>query len=113
MKKVSSKVQAEARWYRFPPDLEGAFAPIVYPSEVSATKPDPAPYLEMLDRLGIEADEAMAFEDSSSGIASAVGAGIQTVGIASTHDPQKMRGAGAFVVSTDFTDPKCVALLER
>ncbi|MGB3634306.1 MAG: HAD family phosphatase [Rubrobacteraceae bacterium] len=91
--------------------LEDAFDAIILAAEVGAGKPDPAPYLAALKDFGLSPDETIAFEDSSSGIASAVGAGIPTVGIASTHDPQKLRAAGAFMVCDDFTDPECVALL--
>lgn len=80
--------------------------------EIGIGKPDPAPYLAALEDLDLPPDETIAFEDSSSGIASAVGAGIPTVGIASTHEPRKLRGAGAFMVSTDFADPECIALLD-
>ncbi len=93
--------------------LENAFDATVLAVEVGIGKPDPAPYLAALKDLKLSPDEALAFEDSSSGIASAVGAGIPTVGIASTHDPRTLRDAGAFMVSADFTDPECVALLDR
>jgi HAD superfamily hydrolase (TIGR01509 family) len=39
-------------------------------------KPSPALYLEALGRLGLEPQEAIAFEDSPNGIAAAVAAGI-------------------------------------
>jgi len=44
--------------------------------DVSAVKPDPALYLLALERLGVTADEAIAFEDSPNGILAAKGAGI-------------------------------------
>lgn len=43
--------------------------------EVSANKPDPAPYLETAAALGVRASASCAFEDSDRGIASAVAAG--------------------------------------
>ena len=91
--------------------LEEAFDARFLAVDVGVGKPDPAPYLAALEALRLSPDETLAFEDSASGIASAVGAKIPTVGIASTHDPEKLREAGAFVVYEDFTDPKCVALL--
>jgi HAD superfamily hydrolase (TIGR01509 family) len=69
---------------------------------LSAGKPDPLAYSTALHRLGVAAEEALAFEDSSSGIASAVGAGIRTVGIASTHDPEALFAAGASHAYPDF-----------
>ena len=93
--------------------LENAFDSEILAEEVGIGKPAPAPYLAALKDLKLSPGEALAFEDSSSGIASAVEAGIPTVGISSTQDPQKLRDAGAFMVSADFADPECVALLER
>ena len=93
-------------------NLEGVFDARILAREVGVGKPDPAPYLAALDGLGLSPGETIAFEDSASGITSATGAGIPTVGIASTHDPAKLREAGAFVVCEDFADPECVALLD-
>ncbi|MDN4172594.1 HAD family phosphatase [Nocardioides sp. SOB77] len=44
------------------------------------SKPDPAVYLHALERLGLDAHEALAVEDAVSGARSAVAAGIPTVG---------------------------------
>jgi HAD superfamily hydrolase (TIGR01509 family) len=93
-------------------ELGEFFDEVVLSDEVGSVKPDPAPYRAALDRLGVSADEAIAFEDSTSGISSAVGAGISTVGIASTQDPQKLEHAGVFMVAKDFTDPQIRTFLE-
>jgi len=94
-------------------NLEDYFDAIVLSDEVGAVKPDPAPYRAALEKLGIEPGEALAFEDSISGIVSAAGAGIPTVGIASTQKPEKLLAAGAFTTAEDFTDPGLRALIER
>lgn len=86
--------------------LEGFFDLEVLAEEVALGKPDPLIYVTALERLGVGPERAVAFEDSPSGIRSAVGAGIFTVGIASTHDPEKLTNAGASLVATDFTDPQ-------
>ena len=91
--------------------LQDLFQTVVLAAEVGAVKPDPAPYEAALERTGVSADEALAFEDSVSGIASSVAAGIPTVGISSTQDPEKLRRAGAFIVARDFTDPELRALI--
>ena len=91
--------------------LEDFFDVTVLSDDVGAVKPDPAPYRAALEKLGAAPDEALAFEDSVSGIASAVGAGVPTVGVASTQEPQKLHAAGAFVVVEDFADPLLVDLL--
>ena len=44
-------------------------------------KPDPAVYQFALEQLGITAGQAVAIEDSATGVASAVAAGIPTIGL--------------------------------
>jgi beta-phosphoglucomutase-like phosphatase (HAD superfamily) len=46
---------------------------------VAAKKPAPDVYLQVLAALGIEPDEAIAFEDSAPGLASALAAGLRCV----------------------------------
>ena len=92
-------------------DLRGFFDEAVLPDDVEAVKPNPAPYRVALERLGIAPNDALAFEDSVSGIASSVGAGIPTVGIASTQEPERLRRAGAFMVFEDFADPRLRGLV--
>jgi HAD superfamily hydrolase (TIGR01509 family) len=94
-------------------ELREFFDEVVLSDEVGPVKPDPAPYRAALDRLNVLPEEALAFEDSTSGIASAVGAGVATVGIASTQRPETLEDAGAFMVAEDFTDPELRRLLER
>jgi HAD superfamily hydrolase (TIGR01509 family) len=91
--------------------LEEAFSPVVLAEDAGAGKPDPAPYLTALDALDVPPERAIAFEDSASGIKAAVAAGVPTVGIASTHAPETLSGAGAFAVFRDFTDPELARLL--
>jgi beta-phosphoglucomutase-like phosphatase (HAD superfamily) len=78
---------------------------------VEAVKPDPAPYRAALRKTGVSAEDALAFEDSISGIASAVAAGIPTVGITSSQNPERLLDAGAFMTAEDFTDPRIRALM--
>ena len=92
--------------------LQEFFDAVVLSEDVEAVKPDPAPYRAALKKVGVAPEEALAFEDSVSGIASSVGAGIPTVGIASTQTPERLREAGVFVVVEDFTDPKLRGLIE-
>jgi HAD superfamily hydrolase (TIGR01509 family) len=86
--------------------LRGLFDMVVLADEVEAVKPDPAPYRAALEKVGVPAERAVAFEDSVSGISSSVAAGIPTVGIASSQDPERLLEAGAFTTAKDFTDPQ-------
>ena len=78
---------------------------------MGVAKPDPALYKMGLNLLNIAPEQGLVFEDSPSGIRSAVGAGILTVGIASTHNPLALLEAGAFNVVPDFTDELVWSLL--
>jgi beta-phosphoglucomutase-like phosphatase (HAD superfamily) len=93
--------------------LRDLFDVVVLADEVEAVKPDPAPYTAALKKLGVPAEEALAFEDSVSGISSSVAAAIPTVGITSTQVPDKLRNAGAFMTVEDFTDPRLRNVIDQ
>ena len=61
--------------------LYDAFDAICTSDHVSAVKPDPALYLLALEKLGVTADAAIAFEDSPNGILAAKRAGIFCVAV--------------------------------
>jgi HAD superfamily hydrolase (TIGR01509 family) len=82
------------------------FDELVLSEDIGVAKPDPAPYRAAVERLGIDPERALAFEDSVSGVASAVGAGVPTVGIATTQEPELLKRAGAFMVVRNFDDPE-------
>lgn len=93
-------------------ELRTAFEVIILGEELPAGKPDPLPYCLALEKLGLTADEALAFEDSPTGIRSALGAGVQTVGLATTHRPADLAALGATPVIADFTASELARLLE-
>ncbi|MDI9781030.1 HAD family phosphatase, partial [Pseudomonas putida] len=65
-----------------------------------------------LQRLASHRLQALAFEDSLPGVTAASGAGIFTVGVATTQTPERLRAAGARLVVKDFDDPALWALIE-
>jgi len=85
--------------------LETTFDQVVIADELGIGKPDPAPYQHALQQFSILPEQAVAFEDSPSGVRSAVAAGILTIGVASTHDPERLYAVGATLVIPDFTAP--------
>ncbi|MDJ0556127.1 MAG: HAD family phosphatase [Microcoleaceae cyanobacterium MO_207.B10] len=93
--------------------LADIFELVILAGEMTVGKPDPAPYKLCLEKLGISAAEAIAFEDSRSGIKSAVGAGIYTIGVASTHEPESLLEVGASIVINDFSDKKLQLILDN
>ncbi len=81
--------------------------------ELARAKPDPMPYLVALQETGGEAAHSIAFEDSLSGLAAAVGAGLTVVGITTALDEATLQRAGATIAVADFTDPRIVELIRR
>jgi len=62
------------------------FDVILSAHEVAAPKPAPDPYLEACRRLGVEAGpDVVALEDSPTGVAAAVAAGLTVIGIPSVE----------------------------
>lgn len=92
--------------------LAARFEHVLVAEELARPKPDPLPYLTGLLRLEALASEALAFEDSLPGVAAASGAGIFTVGVATTQTPERLLAAGAKLVVKDFDDPALWALIE-
>ncbi|SDJ43663.1 HAD family hydrolase [Aliiruegeria lutimaris] len=81
------------------------FDTLVIGDECVRGKPDPEPYLEGLRRLNADAAVSLAFEDSPTGIRSAVGAGLKTIGIRSMLSDAALREAGATASVEDYADP--------
>ncbi len=61
--------------------LSDVFRTIVSQEDVRVTKPDPEVYRLALTRLGIEPTEAVALEDSPTGLAAARAAGVRALAI--------------------------------
>jgi HAD superfamily hydrolase (TIGR01509 family) len=90
------------------------FAATVAGDEVAAGKPDPAIYREACRRLGVDPADALAIEDSGSGIRSALAAGMRVVAVPRLgFEPAPDVLAGATAVLGDLTalDADAVARL--
>jgi beta-phosphoglucomutase len=82
--------------------LEHYVSVLVAADDVERGKPDPACYLLALERLGgIAASEAVAFEDTEAGVASAKAAGLRCIAVAGTHPPDRLRRADEIVATLD------------
>lgn len=86
--------------------LGDRFDTLIISEELPQGKPHPLPYQTALQQLGRESGEAIAFEDTPLGICSAVGAGVTTIGMATTHDPRILEEAGAKFAIEDFTQER-------
>jgi beta-phosphoglucomutase len=81
--------------------------------EVERGKPDPLPYLTALERLGIRANEAVAFEDSPSGMRAAKAAGLFSFGVLTGLTADEMREIGADGAIVTFHDRALWEILEH
>ncbi|MCG7392153.1 HAD family phosphatase [Microvirga sp. ACRRW] len=81
--------------------------------QVARGKPDPLPYLTALERLGVRAEEAIAFEDSPSGMKAAKSAGIYSFGVLTGLSAEEMLAVGADAALTDFHDADLWDLLKQ
>jgi beta-phosphoglucomutase-like phosphatase (HAD superfamily) len=59
---------------------------------VPARKPDPAPYLQAMAALGVDAASSVVIEDSAVGVASGLAAGAVVVGVPSLQPLQPQPG---------------------
>lgn len=80
--------------------------------DVGTVKPDPAVYLLALERLGVRADRAMAFEDTVHGVAAAKAAGLPCVAIPHPHADRTAFTAADHVL-TSAADVPLASLLRR
>ncbi|NJN56052.1 MAG: HAD-IA family hydrolase [Leptolyngbyaceae cyanobacterium SL_5_9] len=92
--------------------IKDSFMAVVLGEELPKGKPDPMPYQVAMDLLETSPQTTLVFEDSPSGVSSAVSAGIPTVGLASTQPPQKLYDLGAMLVIPDFVDSRLQELLQ-
>ncbi|XP_063901755.1 uncharacterized protein LOC135121369 isoform X2 [Zophobas morio] len=84
---------------------------LVIGDELKFAKPHPLPYLSALSHFQLEAEEALVFEDSPSGIKAAIAAQITTIGVATSLDEALMKLGVSFAIK-DYTDFRLYKLLE-
>jgi HAD superfamily hydrolase (TIGR01509 family) len=95
--------------------LRTRFEVLATGDEVVAHKPDPAVYLLALDRLGVAAREAVAFEDTAHGVAAARAAGLRCVAVPNLHADHAYFTAADLLLSsaTDLSLDAVLAELAR
>lgn len=81
--------------------LEEYVSVLVAADDVERGKPDPAGYVLALELLGIAGSDAVAFEDTEAGVASAKAAGLRCIAVAGTHPPDRLRLADELVATLD------------
>jgi len=83
-------------------DLARHFSVVLDGHQVSNPKPAPDVFLRAAELLGARPQDCVVFEDSYSGVQAGVAAGMQVVGVRTTHD--KLPGASLEV--DDFLAPE-------
>ena len=71
---------------------------LVTADDVNQGKPAPEPYLVAAKRLGVSPKKCVVIEDAPAGIKSGKKAGMQVIGIASTHSRKELLDIGANIV---------------
>lgn len=74
-------------------------ANMVTADEVACGKPHPEPYLAGAAVVGVSCCDCLVFEDAPSGIASAIAAGAQIVGVSTTYKVEELTGATPVIPS--------------
>ena len=78
---------------------ESNFSAIVGDEEIIQGKPHPEAYLKVAERIEIEPDLCLVFEDSASGIKSAKSAGMTVVAVTTNNMPETL-GEADYIVDT-------------
>ena len=95
--------------------LREYFDIILDSTDVKNGKPDPEIYLSSVKRMELETHQCMVFEDSKSGIQSAIAAGLTVVGVSSSHTREELWNEGVNKVIKNFyglTIPELLTLLQ-
>jgi HAD superfamily hydrolase (TIGR01509 family) len=97
---VTSSWQARVEHVLRQHDLTSVFDSIICRDDVRSGKPAPDPYRLAAARLARHSDECLVFEDSVSGVQSAISSGALCIGIG---DDPTLTAHGARCVYVDFT----------
>lgn len=82
--------------------IAGAFSVIVTAEDTPKSKPDPAPYLLAIKKLGLDDPAtAIAIEDTPAGIRSAKGAGLKVLAVTNSYDREYLIEADAVTASLE------------
>jgi sugar-phosphatase len=82
---------------------------VVTAEDITNGKPDPEVFLLAAERLGVEPERCLAFEDSVSGVDAARAAEMCCVGVATSHTPREL--GEAHLVIRDFRDEQLLRLV--
>ncbi|MEP6513394.1 MAG: HAD family phosphatase [Parafilimonas sp.] len=61
------------------------FSEIITGDDIAHGKPDPEPYIKMADKLKVDCDKCLVFEDADSGVQSALAADMKVIAVNNNH----------------------------
>ena len=99
--------------------LRQYFPIVVSAEDTPASKPDPAPYLRVVELLTsrvhrLQASDCVTIEDSKWGLLSAKSAGLRTIGVTHTYPAHELSDAADLVIAhLDQLTPDLLATLVR
>ena len=98
--------------FRYLPQLEGLFDTIVSSDDTERHKPDPAPLLLALERLGAEAGDGAYVGDSPFDVEAARAAGLRSIAVTwgGIHDRERLGAVGPDAIAS--TTLELLAALE-
>ena len=76
-------------------------------------KPEPAIFLEVARRLGVNPANCIVFEDAPLGIEAARRAGMRAVGICTSHSAEELRGPHVLALVANFNELMNLHFLEK
>jgi beta-phosphoglucomutase len=89
------------------------FDAVVHGGEVKRGKPAPDVFLLAAERLDVPAARCAVIEDAPAGIRAAAAAGMAPIAVATTHDAEELKEAGAIAVYSDLKSVPIDALIKR
>ncbi len=87
------------------------FESMMASENVTRHKPDPEVYLKSAHRLGVDPASCIVFEDSFSGITAGQRAGMQVIGVLSSHQPSELPACPLYVNDYIGLTPQKIAAL--
>ena len=94
-------------------DIRKKMESLMASEDVSLHKPHPEVYVKSAENLGISPSNCLVFEDSFSGITAGLNAGMQVVGVLSSHSKAELPPCSFYINDyTEITVDKVLALLK-
>lgn len=83
-------------------ELQDFFAVVAGPEHVKLGKPHPEIYFLAAEKMGVEPNQCLVFEDTPTGVKSAKSAGMTVVGVLTAHTKEELYQADYFI--KDFSE---------